>query len=658
MRSFTSVLVPLLLLSSVAPASSLRERLQSLARPDIKLPAKLVKKKKVRLKSEALPESTINSCIESLCGPAKYNSAAADAVSNRVLESVALAELRKTVLEPAMARLQTQETELAIARNTRLEKVIADRVPLDPTHPMRPLTNLALLMSQLAKDYESLVTYEMYLDGYVLFQADRERIGAYFEAHQDLGSPTLITAVLDRALLPILNAGFVKQMLFMKDLSDLEARLYALYPGEERGQALIRDATGLLRSIEFLTRETALVQMMAIDDFDVVTIAKAARGEALLPGEPEIYVRAAGVLGLLDLALRSNVTEELRAMPLRTSAEAIAALYDSAKRRSLSDRDLRLAAETQATIAGSCSAKLAQVEAVQVSGLLLRKTGEMLGELKTSAKNVAARLATGPALDSLRAAIDSTEFVLPRTSRQEGERLVSALREAARQNDLRLRALRTGGKDVDQALLYTELMGGGEKSRSESATALVDLCESFQLGTLNDATFIGRDKIQLSWYTVADLRIGTSIAAHEMGHQVAYVLRNLADAANTAGYYSSLNCVANRHPMQTTPLALTGLQSSTYSEEDWADHFAVLVDREMKSRDVFWSRYTRNIGCALITDLGPLYIGNTLIAEDGDSHSSGFFRLLMNAQDQGQMTAACAPVMKDINAAGKGLRCE
>lgn len=147
--------------------------------------------------------------------------------------------------------------------------------------------------------------------------------------------------------------------------------------------------------------------------------------------------------------------------------------------------------------------------------------------------------------------------------------------------------------------------------------------------------------ITLSWLSVTYPRFGISIMAHELGHVISAITRS---APERLFYQQTLQCVADRHK-------IPGLSPKNYEfqymEEDFADNYSGRVLRQMSLSET----ELPNKACLFLAQTGdvygsqaePLSLANP---EASDNHSSGLFRIMQVARDQGELPKSCNQVLK------------
>lgn len=661
MRSVLSFALPVLLLSPVAQATTLKQKMNDLSGQISKSVPKKPKRKseqapssKRQLPAENAPE--INSCIESICGPAKTNVSGFDALGGRTAETVDARARREKVIEPLVLKIQAQELEQAKLRQERLNQLLDKGATLDPNHPMKALLNMASVATKLAADQKTLLTYTLRSDKQIVFAENQMAIGLYVLANPQGPSARLISGVLRALLLPMLNATLMKYQ--NTELDELQIRLKLQSPDLSAADALREDAKTLVATLARLDQRHAALVSVALGAYERDLFNKAAAGGDIMPTDKAAYVEAAQAVGMMSMAFLSDESLELQRMPLQATPEQLARLSKTdGVRKSLDQQVVKAGALSQAVLP-VCVKAINDLEGASVSDLLRRRAAQMIEEVKASAKAIAPRFVGGQTLVDLRKGIDETRYELPKPASEEIDKLILRLKATQRRSESQLLNLRSGGADIDQMLLYTLVLGSDSDSESnEAASSLVKVCEGISPGTLSDATYTAKGHIMVSWYTIAFRGLGVSIFAHEMGHRFAYLARLGAAADESNGYYDSANCVANRNPFQDQAVSLSGEEETGFSEEDWADHFSVLVTQEMKSRGLSLGHDAGNMACALVIDLGDQYFANKVEAFEGDSHSSGFLRLMLIANDRGDITPACSSILTKATV-DKKLTCE
>jgi hypothetical protein len=255
------------------------------------------------------------------------------------------------------------------------------------------------------------------------------------------------------------------------------------------------------------------------------------------------------------------------------------------------------------------------------------------------------------------AIVDNVKFELQADPASALTTLEDGIAKEAAKTRVVVDALANGSKDVDDMLLVmASLLVADDKP--DDLDPITTLCRAIPVDGLSDHTLTAQGRISLSWFTVTYRDIGMGVAGHELGHWVSANMRMMGLALKGApNYLASLNCVANRNPFVLAPRVLDYYDNTIWSEEDWADHYSALVLNEMAKSPTSWARFSKNTGCALVSDDGDIYSGNHMESAVGDSHSSGFYRVLMIGLDRGQLTPSCQKFVTYAPANGRNLRC-
>lgn len=182
-----------------------------------------------------------------------------------------------------------------------------------------------------------------------------------------------------------------------------------------------------------------------------------------------------------------------------------------------------------------------------------------------------------------------------------------------------------------------------KQSRAIDQIVPVDeLLQSYSPPALEDAAYGGVARIRISWQSMKNRGYGAGIFAHELAHVASRAMSpTIPLKMEGLGYDGAIPvkaCTVNRHRISKTlvdvnlPLA--------QAEEDWADTFATAVLQSYIKDGAQMPNY----GCLLLDynqktkDFGSLQMRSDL---DGDSHSSGFYRLLQIQVGLGSTPDVC-----------------
>lgn len=145
-----------------------------------------------------------------------------------------------------------------------------------------------------------------------------------------------------------------------------------------------------------------------------------------------------------------------------------------------------------------------------------------------------------------------------------------------------------------------------------------------------------RREIQMSWHRLRSFSEGVGVAAHEMGHHVSRVLSSLGESKPGLGFgevleknkiWEKRKCIQQYHGFTDEP--------SRHTEEDWADYFAALISKKMKTRHP----WMRNFICGYLTETRDHY--NVDYSLRDRPHAPDIFRLLHVEQHLGTISPSC-----------------
>ena len=595
----------------------------------------------------------IDSCLVSVCGPAKANISAYDALRVRRDETVAFKQLWKNDVSPLIESLVEKETRVSLKAYERLEAVLAQDAKVDSNHPMKALAVFQTVNSSflvpMASEFASLDP----TTGAV--KVNEDAINAIVGISPDEKIQAAVRAIFDAVYRPkIENVATI-----LSSPNPLAARLKVKFPKLSPAEALKVDGRELSQAVVKVQERlgkflAALVFTTA--DFDL--FKRAARGEDFDQIESGFYYEAAEALENFKLMmLEGKVRDVLMAVDVDVKST-----LDAIKQQKLIET--RKAAMSQKGILKRqnealkyCRPRLNALLASSTSDFALRRFEKMLGEVKTAAKTVLPRLVSEKGEAQALATVDSAVFTLPGQPDVHERRLRGILSTEIANNIAQLLELERGGDEIDQALIWIAPIllsqGTGDATTGNVDGTVGQACRSLPVMSASDHAFTAQGKINLSWFSVTYPEVGVGIASHELGHVLSHAVRRLGrDGKTQPAFLESLTCVASRNPYASMPAKFDFLSNTLFSEEDWADYFASQIQMTLEKTGPESAKYLRNHGCALVNDQGDEYEETGLAPIPNDNHSSGPLRLILNSIDQGRLTPECKSIV-DIAYAGK-----
>ncbi|HRO66349.1 MAG TPA: hypothetical protein PL182_02160 [Pseudobdellovibrionaceae bacterium] len=299
-------------------------------------------------------------------------------------------------------------------------------------------------------------------------------------------------------------------------------------------------------------------------------------------------------------------------------------------------RDVETQEKNRKEFFARCSNSAIRFFAAAPSPLRSRANEELLTKVQTASLKTAGRYFSGESLSAAQKAILSLKVKKPMTSFDAEKRLKDVIlaqerREQASESHF---DYMTGSTEsAENVFLYFTREFIGRDGLNGLNENLSKFCKRLAPPSFEDKAY-GRDGlIQIGWQSSLFPEIGAGIMAHEIGHIVSGRVESKAEG--NGEYKQVRQCSAKRHGF------LTGKSASQYAEEDWADHFAADVIRELS----LMGTHGENFGCALLrleedrAEYGDLKLFDP---RGADTHSESILRaLLIEKKLKGRIPVSC-----------------
>lgn len=642
-----------------------------------------------------LSVADIETCVESLCGPAKDNYGAIDALLVRAKGNYNTNKEFNNELAPLIQRSVTLEAAADAKLLARFVELLKSDVKPETGHPLQAVQAFTILNTQVIKPYfQQFLIVDQAQQTVIL---NRPLIEMFL---MQIGDASIREAL--REILNTIYAPSLERMSAARTAGNpLLARLKVKYPKAAPAEALAADAKDLLQQVESLKQELgAFVSSFYLNSADIDLLQRGANGVDLLKNESTDYVRAADTIETFkSIILPGVLRSKLSAMKL--PIESMLGVIKSkglaeARLARIKGKALDKRIEETLKICKPMTAALLESEASEFSE---RQFMRVLEKVKQTAKDLMPRLTSPGFVETARAMIDATEFVLPTSPRPHYDRLKQVAKDQVSSSQVQISELDVASSKTDQAILWmapvfmqddVEAAVKQEKStqptqkqalvelrkffgvlkaadapaqvkEEEETNSMLQACRNLPVESAADHAVTSQGRIFLSWYSLVYRDVGLGIVSHELGHIVSAVLKSADRMGVTSpGFFASRQCVSDRNPFAPVSgkAAFNSMSDSRFTEEDWADYFSGQLTNAMAAASWPYASYAKNHGCALINDYGDVYKGNTPVPDDGDPHSSGFLRLLLLGMDRKQTTRECQPLIGKIFASRPNLNCD
>lgn len=597
--------------------------------------------------TQQISPEVVHSCVQSICGPAAGNYNAYNGLDSRRIESATFKNLWENDILSLINHQLSQDEKYIQAFSKPLAVTELSTLDQSVHNLLAGIDTVALAMSLIEK--KNFLTPDATSFAFEIDQAK------FNEALQGLTPEQGIAVkiIVEKLIVPVFSMA-------LRGLFDdpLASRLRQLYPDLTQAEAFRKDAFLLLeryREIQKNYSPLVAMDLVALSSHYEELLNKAAQGEDLDNAETALYMYASQRIDIFYFPISALAGPTLAKLPVNL-AEKLDQLRSSlAKEKPASTKN------DDKTIS-MCRANLNLALAADASYLRRDKAQTLIKDVREAAKAIMPQLAAPANVEFVNNIVDQIKFVLP----LKNELILKKFRDQIVTKNARLdrmvQIVEKNDQESGAQILVLKLIKD-QMARLQVASlmneSLDSTCESIKPDTVTDHAISALGKISLSWMTLAYPEMGIGVIAHELGHIVSQALRMSSALGNqNEAFNQSLSCVANRNPFQVEVASLKNFEDTTWSEEDWADHFSSLVINEMQRRQPKLKSDAINLSCLTINQENSSYAKNTLEPNAGDGHSKGLLRLLMVAQDRGTMTPACQPLLEYASANNRALRCE
>jgi hypothetical protein len=586
----------------------------------------------------------IQSCILSACGTPQVNrngDAAFDNIQNiQSREAKALSR----VLEKDILKLADDQYSNASKSAELLAKEILNNEPLILSPSQQMLFSFQKIGHGISGQAKKLLPYSAVLE---TVEINPQELDTYLATLKpDAREAT--TLILKKVFLPLFQEAYSTNQME----SPLLARLKRLYPQLSTKEALIKDGKLLLgehkRLVEWVGEELG---KFVNDESEIQALRQAAEGKDLNSIQTAIYEKTARNLGIYTKLMDPEVSRALAKYPAEV-AQDIKLLRESKFVEKKMAQVREYTPLVAVKLASACQANMRFSFDGNTSEIRIRKFQPVIAQVKAMAKIVVSKMADESTRAELEKTIDDIQFSYPTTN---AERLES-IRAVLETEKLSVLKDQTELAASSRAIILLNALSDYFDPESEtlvqkinSKSPLAKACDGLPISATSDFAISALGKISISWYTLAFPDRGATILAHEIGHVVSTKLRRgqLLNPQANKEFSKSLNCVANRNPLTKEKVVLQGAQDSTWSEEDWADHFSSLVMEEFSKRGHLLGN-APNLGCTLVDNTAASYKNNKLEPAETSKHSTAFLRLLLTGLDRGQLNPECQAILQEV----------
>lgn len=595
----------------------------------------------------------VQSCVTSLCGGSKANisnSFVGDNLANiKSREAVAMSN----ILKEDIRSLVKQQIQLEKDRVKALEVAFKDPSPVKVSEKVKELMVLLVLTQEVFQNFSSLA----FVGGPKGVEINETGFKAYTAAKTPAERAAL-RAILDKVAPPAIDLALASTK---GSGFALKYHLSKTYPNLSLTQALAIDSRYISMRVQKIVNyfDGVLGKTAGMEKNDVL-LAQAAAGQDLNASEMDEYIKMYVSITAVANILDKSFAATLRLHPISLENEMRKFLQSDF----LEKRKKEVVAidphNIDAVVAETCSAYMRISFDGNTSALRIRKFQPIIQEITSAAEAVALRFVDKNDQAHVVKLLSQIQFSFPTTN----EARLGEIRAVLNAETVKLGQQRSELSEGNRSLLLvTELLDKLNKKNETlyhkltTESALMNACNSLPFGAATDNAVTLTGKISVSWYSLAFPDRGTGILAHELGHVISSFIRDLQvkSPSSQSRFSESLSCVANRNPFVTGKFHLSAKDNSTWSEEDWADHFAVLVMDELAARKSSAAQNVLGVACALMSHQKD-YQENKLAPAEKDTHSSGLLRLLMFAKDSNQMTSQCQKIV-DQFASSTALQC-
>lgn len=334
----------------------------------------------------------------------------------------------------------------------------------------------------------------------------------------------------------------------------------------------------------------------------------------------------------------------------------------------------------------ACLTLVKKITSVNLTQAHINEFSKLIKEIKETATLVSKNFTDDSSAHlELSAVVNNTTFTFPKTSQNDLADLRRAI--AQKKSSLTLAASKKVDADTgyyfllmkffkyrlsltDFMLLETQWM------RSQlNEFSLIDFCSvgyESKFRTISDFATFG-NAISTSWLSIKFPEYGVGIVAHEIGHAVSMHLhRRYSDRIPSADqmdpFSRSQECIANRNPLVENKIDFSALSAGElrrwnigqWSEEDWADHFSIMVMDKLKKMNP--KIKIKTFSCAMLEHDPKTCLSRINSARAiGDVHSPALLRHLLLLHDgtiKKEKVKECSRILERLNYDGRNLVCK
>lgn len=593
--------------------------------------------------AQKLMDGLVSTCLVDTCGQPKSNWNAYNMMDPRKTESVNFKNEWEQVLTPSIAADMQDELDFQKELSAQLTEGLA-KTSLSETQT-RAMKSF-LFFKNMASEAVTIAPEFIKMDPFTMAIKLDETLLANTLKSLPADAGQAITLTIKQYIFPL-----YKTISFVQFESPLTARLHVMYPEMDRKKALAYDAKNLIEAYGEIRKnygEAAAAYLIGMSKNEVDLIKAAAAGKILADGDADTYAEIAGNIDLYAFAVRPDALDLFSKMNSNFDS-----VVDNAKKNYAIFVQKTLEAysfeDSIAEVSAICRPRLAMRTALDASDFRRERAQRMIKEIREAAKTVIKNyVIDGDNQKAVAAQIDQASFIFPDRGDAVLEKYKARLK-AHRDFIAEERAfLKSGGDEVASFLMVTSLVqmqkiGDGDSIFSEKAKYL---CGKIDIGSFSDFSVPPFGQINISWASLAFQEYTVGVMAHELGHVVSNKIRMLPSTSDAMNFYESLSCVASRNPFVGKPVQLSKFDNTTWSEEDWADHFAAQVMTEMGRNKSQWVESAKNMACGMIMNDDKAYLLNSMAPGIGDPHSSGLLRVFMLGGDLGTLPNSCQSILK------------
>lgn len=599
-------------------------------------------------------ESEINRCIESTCGPARLNTADSDrGLQDRPLHPL-FQKMWKDVYEPKIGETVALRTKAANAFLRTREQIQRQVIWRSETNIERAVVNAVATFRLIETIGTKLFRY-----GPQHVQIDEAVLSKSIPTEE---LKRAVRSIATHTRIPLYNERY-KIRTDMNDYATL--RLAAFYPGRTKKEAYQLDVDQIRLKLQILESATGPWIRRFLNfgpEFETLMNRAAANGK-LDPWEAGIYETRAAIIDVARLSLNPKY---LTAFAELSSLEALIKVFEEKEQiqelvaQPASDPKLRAA-----KLSSICRKQFGLTFGLTPKAI--RDVASVLANVKKGALAIASKhyVSRSSDLAFITNVVDQIQFQYtePTLNRLRAYRFdLSDKKWQAQEFIKALNAsttLEQKAKTIDLELV-ARAMSDPVIPNSISAKDELEKDCSFRADVSAIDETNGYDRVRVSAFTASVPEYLIPIVAHEIGHVISFQIKKHEWGGRYSPLLPILNCMAQRNISSREAQLASITDNTTYSEEDLADHFSSNVVLWMQKNGYIKPAATKNMGCAMVNDLGDRYSDHPTLDPAKDStHSAPVMRLLLIANDLGRVAPGCKDLTRAIEiVAGRSLRCE